>query len=187
MGDPNNVKVGPGLLYVAPLGSTVPTDLVTAWTTVDADWTALGYTDEGHEFAYEPNFEPLTVAEELDPIRYEQTGREMRLSMASAEMTYLNVQRAYNGGTVTVSGSGASTITTFEPPAIGTVTKLMIGWESQDHEERWVFYQTVQVGNVTIARRKSPDKATIPMEFRLELPDPAVSTKPFKAIFATPV
>jgi hypothetical protein len=193
MGDPTKVKVGPGLLYVNALGGTLTNlqvssanGFVNSWASVDPDWVPLGYTEEGHEFANEPNFEPIEVAEELDALRYEQTGRQMRLSLAAAELTYQNITRAYNGGTIITSGSGATQVRTFKPPAIGEVTKLMIGWESQDKMERWVFYQCVQVGGATIARRKAPNKATVPMEFRLELPDPAVDTVPFVAHFADP-
>lgn len=178
MGDPTAVKVGPGLLYIAPLLSTIPTDLTTPWATVDSDWTALGYTEEGHSFSYEPNFEAIEVAEELDPIRYEQTGRQMTVAFAAAEMTATNISRAMNGGTIT-SGAG---IVTFTPPAIGSVTKVMLGWESQDGEERWVWKQCVQTGSVEVARRKAPDKATVPMSFQVE--KPSAGGDPFVAIFA---
>lgn len=166
-GNPNNVKVGPGLLYIAPVGVAEPVNLTTPWATVDANWVAIGYTEEGHEFSSEPNFEPIEVAEELNPIRYEENTKNEMLSFNAAEMTVTNLQRAFNGGTVTtISG----TVVRYNPPAIGAAVRCAIGWESNDAEERWVFRKCVQAGNVTIARKKSPDKALIPMEFRLEVP-----------------
>ncbi len=165
MGNPNKVKVGAGLLYLGPVGVTEPINLTTPWETVDARWVALGYTAEGHEFSSEPSFEPIEVAEELEPVRYEQNANSTMLSFAAAEMTIDNMVRAFNGGTITtISG----TVKRYDPPELGDVTRMAIGWESNDGEERWVFRKCLQTGNVAIARRKSPDKATIPMEFRLE-------------------
>lgn len=69
----------------------------------------------------------------------------------------------------------------FEPPEAGEEVRVALGWESQDHTERWVWRKCVQTGNVEIARRKAPAKATIPCEFALEIV--AGGVKPFKAIF----
>lgn len=165
MANPDKVKVGAGLLYTGPEGVTEPTNLTTPWATVDPEWVALGYTEEGHEFTREPNFEPIEVAEELDPIRYEQNSNTSMLTFSAAELTVTNLLNAYNGGTVTtISG----TVVRFDPPVIGDVTRRAIGWESNDGEERWVFRKCLQTGNTAISRRKSPQKALIPMEFRLE-------------------
>jgi hypothetical protein len=168
------VRVGPGRLYAAPVGSTEPTDLVTAWA---AAWVDLGYTEEGHVFSASPTFEPVTVAEEVDPIKYEATGREMRVDFALAQVTATNLSRALNGGTIT-TGTG---IVTFEPPAVGAEVRVALGWQSLDNKERWVWRKCMQTGSVDIARRKAPDKGTVPMSFMCEIV--AGGTAPFKAIF----
>lgn len=173
MGDPTKIRVGPGILKIAPVGSTEPVDLTTAWA---AAWVDLGYTEEGHAFSASPSFEPVEVAEEIDPIRYEPTGREMSVEFAAAEMTALNLSRAMNGGTVT-TGTG---IVTYEPPSPGAEVRVALGWESLDKKERWIWRRCLQTGDVEIARRKAPDKATIPMSFMLEIV--AGGVKPFKAI-----
>lgn len=176
-GNPLNVKLGPGWLKVAALGSTEPVDLVAAW---DAAWTDIGYTEEGHAFTVTPNFEAVEVAEELYPISYEQTGVEGQVEFAMAEMTARNLQLALNGGTITSSGAGATAITVFEPPAVGVVTRIMLGWESFAADERWIYRKCLQTGASELARRKAPDKTTIPATFQLELPSAGV--KPWKAI-----
>lgn len=176
MGNPDKVKVGAGLLYIGPVGVLEPNDLTTPWGTVDSDWLAIGYTEEGHEFSREPSFEPIEVAEEMEPIRYEQNSSSSMLSFSAAEMTVTNLARAFNGGSITtISG----TVKRFDPPPIGDVTRCAIGWESNDGEERWVFRKCLQTGNTTIARRKSPQKALIPMQFRLEKVE---GLEPFTAI-----
>lgn len=168
MADPSAVRVGPGTLYIAPIGSTEPTDLATAW---DAAWVELGYTDAGSEIVIDQTFEDVTVMEELEPIEIAQTARQVTVNFALAEMTATNIQRAMNGGTITVAGA----VTKFEPPAAGTFTPRMIGWESDDGLERLVFRRCIQTGSVTMARRRAPDKATIPMSFRCTKPEGAAT------------
>lgn len=180
IGLPDKVKVGAGILFINAVGAPEPDDLTTPWATVDPDWLAIGYTEEGHQFNREPNFEAIEVAEEDEPIRYEQTGVSSSLEFAAAQMTTQNLIYAFNGGTVTTL---TGTVVEFEPPIMGDVTRVALGWESNDGEERWVFRKCLQTGNVAIARRKAPAKATIPMTFRLE--KPAAGVLPFKAIMET--
>lgn len=167
MADPTAVRVGPGVLYIAPIGSTEPTDLATAW---DAAWVALGYTDEGSSFTFENTFEDVMVAEEYEPVEVLQTARQINVSFAAAELTADNLQTAFNGGTITTSGTAPDEIVTFEPPAAGDATPVMVGWEADDELERWIFRRCVQVGSVEIQRRKAPQKALIPVQFRATKP-----------------
>lgn len=180
-GTPGALALGPGILYVGPLGTTEPTDLTTAWATVDADWTALGYTDEGSEFTYSLDTDDVEVAEEVDKVSTQTTGRASGVNFALAEITATNLQRAMNGGTVT-TGTG---MVTFEPPDLGDEQRIMIGWESEDGTERWVYRQCFNKGDISMARRKGAAKATIPCEFDLE--KPATGAKIFKAMMAAPL
>lgn len=175
-GTPTNVRVGPGTLYVAPVGTTAPALLTGDW---DAAWVKVGYTDEGSTFGFDQTFEDVMVAEEYDAIDTIQTQRAITVTFDAAELTATNLQRALNGGTIT-TGTG---IVTFEPPEAGSVTRLAIGWEADDAKERWVFFRCVQQGSVDIARQKAPDKATVPMAFRVTVPD--AGGAPFKAIMAS--
>lgn len=177
-GNPLNVKLGPGWLKGAVVGSTEPADLTAAW---DAAWFDLGYTEEGHAFTSTPNFEPIEVAEEFTPLFYAQTGIEYQLELALAEITHQNLQRVHNGGTIT-TGTG---ITTFEPPPVDAEPiRLAIGWESFAGDERWIFRKCLQTGAVEMARRKAPDKTTLPATFQLELPGAGI--RPWKSIMSTP-
>jgi hypothetical protein len=171
---PTEVRVGPGTLYIAPVGTAEPADLAVAWNAAFVD---LGYTEEGHSFSSSPSFDPVEVAEEVDPIEYHMTGREMSVSFELAQVTAQNLSRALNGGELT-TGTG---IVTFEPPDPGEEVRVALGWESLDGLERWVWRKCMQTGNVEIARRKAPAKATIPCSFMCEIV--AGGAKPFKAIF----
>ena len=259
MGTAENVKLGPGLIYLAPVGTPEPVDLVTPWATVSPLWTPLGYTDEGSASKYTISSDTVEVAEELLPIRSEVTGVDVSLAFAAAEITAKNLSRALNGGTIvtqatligtativaatdvitssvahslaigdkvvfgtmtggapivagtvyyvltvpssttltisatlggivlpiTVDGSSLSIskalgVVKFEPPAPGTEVRTAIGWESQDHFERWVWRKCLNTGDVEISRKKAPDKSTIPMEFHSEV---VTNQKPFMALF----
>lgn len=171
-GDPTKVRVGPGWLYIAPLDSTEPDDLTTAWETVDAGWVNLGYTDGGAEFVFDQTFEDINVDQENDPIAVLQTARSITINVSAAELTAANLDIAFNGGTVANPGGG---LTTFEPPDTGDYTHVMLGFEPLDALERWVFRKCLQVGSVSIARRKAPDKALIPMSFRALKPADATA------------
>jgi hypothetical protein len=180
-GNPAALALGPGKLYIGPVGTTEVTDLTTAWSSVSAAWVLLGYTDAGSEFKYSISTDAVEVAEELDPISNQSTGRTSTVTFALAEITASNLQRAMNGGTIT-AGSG---IVTFEPPDLGTEVRTMLGFESEDGTERWVYRQCFQTGDTTITRAKGASKATISCEFTLE--KPATGAKLYKAIMQSPL
>lgn len=171
------VRLGPGRLFSAPLGTTEPTDLATAWV---AAWIDLGYTDSGHTFNYSFTAEDIPVAEELDPIRVVPTGRAGSVDFSMAQITLANLKRAFNGGTITAGAGG--TFSTWEPPEPASQVRTMLGWESDDALERVVWRQVIQTGNIAIPRGKAPAKALIPVSFKLEKP---TGVAPFKYFAAT--
>jgi hypothetical protein len=59
----------------------------------------------------------------------------------------------------------------------------MLGFESEDSQERWIFRQCYQQGSITITRGKGAVKALIPAEFRLE--KPVTGSRLFKSIMAS--
>lgn len=177
-GTPGNIALGPGILWIGPLGTAEPTDLTTPWTTVSASWVQVGYTDEGSSFSYKLDTDTVEVAEELDPIKIAVNSREIKVSFAMAEVTATNMKRALNGGTIT-SGAG---IVIFEPPDLGTEVRTMLGWQSEDSTERWIYRQCFSNGEVGIDRKKGSNKGVIATEFVLEKPSAA---KVFEVIMSS--
>lgn len=176
MGTPASVKLGPGLLYIAAIGTTEPTTLTGA---LPSAWVAVGYTEEGSEFGIEVTSEDIEVAEELDPIRTVNTKRSVSVTFDAAEITATNLKRAFNGGTISAPTGG---YVTFDPPAAAdTPVRAMIVWQADDNQERWLFRQCFQAGPITMARKKAPDKTLIPMSFKCEKP---TGFQPFRAWFA---
>ena len=177
--DASFVKLGPGKLYLAAVGTAEPTDLTTA---LNATWLAgyVGYTDEGHAFTRTPSYDNVEVAESLLPVAKVGTGTEMNVEFAFAEIIAKNLQKSLNGATVTASGTGATAIDSVEPLAEGVPeTRTAILWEADDASERWIFRKCLQTGALTINRRKGAAKATIAATFSLE---PVTGFRPFKAI-----
>lgn len=176
-GNKGQLALGPGLLRLSPLGSTEPADLVTPW---DAAWTEMGYTKEGSKITYEIDTGAVEVAEEIDPIHIAINSRNLKVAFALVQLTATNLRTAFNGGTIT-AGAG---FVTFEPHAPGDEIRVMLGFESEDGTERWVFRECLQTGNVELERKKGADNAQIANEFQLAKPDAA--TLPFKALLASP-
>lgn len=165
-GTPGNVQVGPGRIYVAPIGTTDPTDSSTA---LPSAWRAVGYTEDGSEFQTETTSEAVEVAEELDPIRYENTRRLSGFVFSMAESTGKNLALALNqGANVTTSG-------VVSPVAVGSEVRVKIVWDSDEtagaSNSRLLIRQAYQSGQTTIAHRKAPAKKLIAVNFRAEKPD----------------
>lgn len=177
MGNPLTLSIGPGKLKLAAsLSTPEPTDLVAGW---NAGFLDLGYTEEGSEISVETKYEDIEVAEELDPVAILATSRIIMVSFALAEITASNLKRVFNGGTIT----SASGCVYYDPVVLGQEQYVMLGWESDDGQERWIFRKCIQTDKVTIARKKAPDKATLPAGFRAVKPP---SLPAFRAIEASP-
>jgi hypothetical protein len=80
-----------------------------------------------------------------------------------------------------VSGTGATSLTSFAPPAPGAEVRVMIGWESLDNTLRLICYQALQGGEVSSAFRKAPSIALIPCQFNFEVPASGIPFKLYAA------
>jgi hypothetical protein len=181
-GTPANIALGVGYIYIADLGTTEPTDLATAWSAVSSNWSLIGYTDAGSEFHYTINTDVVDVAEELDPLQIVSTGRSANVQFAMSEITATNLKRALNAPSSTITaGTG---VVFFEPPDLGTEVRRMIGYESEDHTERWIFRQCFQGGDIAMQRRKGAANVTITTQYNLEKPTSGLRL--FRAILASP-
>jgi hypothetical protein len=175
-----------GYLFWAPLSSTLPTNTVVGSVFTDSwpvAWLSLGATEEGSTFNYEVSIEAMTVAEFFDPIKYATTERTGSFAFALADYTLTNLKRAMNGGTLeVVSGTGATQLNRYRPPAPGQEVRAMIGWESLDNTTRLICYQTLQGGTIETQYNKAPQKALIPCTFNFEVP--SGQTYPFEYVTA---
>jgi hypothetical protein len=190
-GNPSAIALGPGYLYAnLLLNGDEPTDLVTPWETVDPGWILLGYTETGSEFNYALTSGNVEVAEELDPVMISTTGRTSTCTFTMAEMTASNLSFAMNGGIIHYPADPnveppydtySDDVVIVEPPDLGTEVRIMMGFESEDHTERWVMRQCFQTGTAKIVRQKGTVIAGIAVVMSLE--KPATSKRLFAAIF----
>lgn len=165
--------IGPGYLYYGAIGTSEPASTVSgsqfsdSWT----GWTVIGYTDNGHVFTYDLDYEAAEAAEALDPLAYATTARRASIAFDMLGLTASNMKKALNGGTITTTGTGATTKNVYTPPDMGSEIHCMIGWESTDLTERIVARQCFQTGSVSISRQKgAANRASISTAFGLELP-----------------
>ena len=176
-----NILTDPGYLFWAPLASTEPTNTVAGSKFTDSwpvAWINLGATEDGSEFSYETSVEAVRVAEYFDPIKWASTDRSGSFAFNLADWTLTNWVRVLNGGTKTVvSGTGATTLSSYTPPNPGAEIRSMIGWESLDPTVRIICYQTNNSGTISSAFRKAPSYATLPCTFNFEVP---AAGSPFK-------
>jgi hypothetical protein len=180
-GNPEAISLGPGYLWYGLLGRIEPTDLVTPWFQVDAGWVALGYTKTGSSFDYQLSTAGVQVAEELDDLLMAPTGRKSSVSFELAQMTATNLQIALNGGTIATENG----LVVFEPPDLGEEQRCMLGFEAEDHTERWVWRQALMDGALKITREKGANNATMACQFSLERP--MTGAKLFKTLLASPL
>jgi hypothetical protein len=176
----NAVAAGPGYLYEAQLGTSLPANTVAGSVFTDnwpAGWNLWGITTEGSEFDYDITTAEILAAEYFDPIQIVTTERSASFKFELMQVHATNLARSLNGGTLSVSGSGATQLNTYTPPPVGAEVRIMIGWESQDSTERMVLEQAFQIGSLAVNRKKGADVATLPLEFHAEI---AASGFPFR-------
>lgn len=133
MADVKNILVGAADIWISALGVSRPADLTLetgkpAAQTLGAattTWRNAGYTEEGLELSYEPNYGEVAVDQLLDAARLFKQGLKVTLKTSLAETTLENMQVAfgqedsvttYSGSTPTVTNalvvsSAASTAT----------------------------------------------------------------------------
>lgn len=180
-GTPGNVKLGPGRLYYAPLGTAEPT---LASAALPSAWQAVGYTEEGTEIGVDMTSEDIEVAEELEPIDNVMTKRVQTVKVTFAESTKKRLLLALGAG-ASYSDDG----TAFEFPDPDTLVGVMLIWDSETAttptiaNSRWLFRSVKPTGTITRVNNKAPNKRTIAVTFNAYKPD--ASNRAIK-VFPTP-
>jgi len=164
------IAKGPGTLFWAPPGTALPDYTVVnsvwsvnAWT----GWFQWGITKAGSDFKYEVNSDPIQAAEYLDDLDQADTGRVCTIKFGLMKIDATNLVRALNRPTPATSGSGTTLRTTVKAPGLGASLHCMIGWQSTDDQERIVGQDALQIGSLSIPRRKGADVAVLEVEFKL--------------------
>jgi len=179
---PTKIKAGPGLIRYAPIGTAIPT-FTAAASKVTGTWTSwidVGATDEGLTYSESTDTEDIRVAESLYAVRTVTTGKTSTVSLSLAQVDDLNWKLVSNGGTITVTGTGATKLDVYVPPLAGSEQRIMLCYHSIDEDEAIIWFACFNTGGFETARANFADKHVLPAEFSVELPDPAVATVPYK-------
>lgn len=160
-GNPDEVLLGAGTLYAAPIGTTEPSDASSA---LPSAWREIGWTEDGSTLNYEITTADVEVEEEFDPVKVVTTKRVGEVAFQMAQVTRANLALALNKGASGQTGTGI-----LEPPDPGDEVRVMLVLDTEDGA-RYLFRRCVQSGRISINRKKAPDKATIPVTFKLEKP-----------------
>lgn len=161
-GTPSNVKLGPGRIWIGPVGSTAPTNASSA---PDTAFWALGYTEEGTTVDIESSGEPIEVAEELDPIDFVLTARSVTLNVAAAEVTRKRLAVALALGASYADNAAALDF----PSGSDTQVGVAVIWDSAEtaagnsENIRWYIPKMMPSDTSSIARQKAPNKSTLPL------------------------
>lgn len=169
----NAIATGAGYMYLAPLGTSLPTNTVVGSVFTDtwpAGWNLFGVTTNGSEFTYTLTTDIIDSAEYFDPLAIVTTARAAQWVLELEQLSATMVKNALNGGSLSTTGATTTLLSTYTPPAPGAEVRTMIGWESQDNTERMVMEQALQAGAVKITRAKGSANATLPLEYHAELP-----------------
>jgi hypothetical protein len=168
-GNPLNVKLGPGRLYYAPIGTTEP---VSASATLPSAWQVIGYTEAGSTIDIAMSAEDIVVAEEIDPIGNVMTARTQKLSFEMVETTKRRLLLATGGG-----AAAADDATPFELPDVSALVPVMFVWDSDlstvptSANARWLLRSASPSGTISRKAVKAPGKRSFAVEFSCFKPD----------------
>lgn len=123
------VVAGNGKILIAPVGTTAPTDIATAWA---AGWIDLGYASEdGVTINKTRDIEELMVWQSLYPARRIVTAEDFTVSFNLAQWNEDSVKLAFGGGAVTTT-AGPPAHYLYTPPAAGVLDERALGVEWVD-------------------------------------------------------
>jgi hypothetical protein len=172
----NNVLTGSAALYIAPLGTALPTFDPTASDadTIAMGWVQIGYTNAGHTFEYSPTLKDINVDEALSPIAVLKTAEMLKITAALSEATLANLNYAISGANFTdvAAGAGVAEIATITVggAALGTTAAfqyymvMIVGKNPFGHKRYVIAYKAYSTAKVSMAFKKDSE-IMIPVEF----------------------
>jgi len=190
LGNSNNIIVGAAQLWIAdaPLavgGNPAPVSGTKYSVTMDGesdDFRSVGYTMNGLELQFQPDFGEVQVDQVLDVAKLFKQGMQVNLNTTFAESTLENLLVAVAGSITDLTGSAStSNGQTFniksgnlgECPVERGLVAVGPGTgdcdEGSNKERIYVAYRALSIENVTVSAKR--DEATMfEVSFRL-LPD----------------
>lgn len=106
-----NLISGTPQVYIAATGEALPEiddlDPSTLVISVAGNWTAIGGTIDDHILEYTPTFNPVSVNEHLNPVKYILAGEEGKFMVKFAEYDLTHVDYSMAASTLSTTSAGA--------------------------------------------------------------------------------
>ena len=195
IGNAKNIIVGAGALYV---GSTTGTEygentLPAASATLSAsvkrltdpanvdptDWKSVGYTSEGAELSFEPDFGEVQVDQLLDVAKIFKQGQRVMVNTTLTEATLENMLIVLGADSDDLNGASTADIQTFTinggslgvTPVERSIAIIGPGPESKTTagevvERVYLAYRALSMDTVTVGIRRN-EATVFPVSFRL--------------------
>lgn len=157
-----------GQVYVAPLGTTGPTNIATA---LNAAFIDLGYTSaDGVQITPGLSTNPIMAWQSFYPIRRIVTERSFEIGLTLLEWSDVSLKLALGGGSVATAGS----IYTYTPPAPEEIDyrAMVLAWQDGTKSYR-LHLPRVMVSDVGAMNLQRSDAAGIPLTFQVDAVDGA--------------
>lgn len=175
------VVAGDGAVYVAPVGTTGPTDIETA---LNASFVHLGYTsEEGIEMTPGVTINDIPAWQALYPIRRTVSGRTLEFGFELLQWSEHSIKLAFGGGSVATT-AGPPAFYTYSPPEPEDLDyrALVIAWEDGTKTYRLHVPKALVTDTGAINLTRS-DAAGLPLTFSVVATD---GTAPFTLITDDP-
>ena len=104
--NPSEIRVaGTGRVLAAPLGTSVPSDLTTAWA---AGWKDLGYTTtDGIKFNKKDKIDPVDTWQSVSPARFVYSDRDLTMKFALLQLNEDTLPFFFGGDSVSETATGS--------------------------------------------------------------------------------
>jgi hypothetical protein len=158
--DVTQILSGPGLIYIAPIGSALPT--LTAPLIFPAGWFAVGYTDAGVDVVYTPTIKEIYVDEEAAVVGDILEKEKFVIQAHLAEVNLPNLNAAIAASTYV---PGATPQITFGSQALVYVMVAVVGPAPDTFTNRVILCQKA-ITTVAVAMKITrKDKQVIPVSW----------------------
>jgi len=195
-GTSTNIIVGAAALFVADANLNTTTNAIPSFVSTesykstlssDPDYTNVGYTMNGIELQFQPDFGEVQVDQILDVAKLYKQGMQVNLATAFAEATLENLLLATAGQDSDLSGNKASSAGRTLNLSAGDIGEcpvergiVAVGPGTGDCEDSgnvervYIAYRALSIDNVTVSAKRD-EASMFDVSFRL-LPDDATAT-----------
>jgi hypothetical protein len=187
-----NLIVGAAAVYLTTADSTagalaaLPAKVAGTRFTVTLDaspnWTHVGYTTDGLEFSYEPDYTPIEVDQSLDAAKLFKTAQTASVNTTFAEATLRNLQITWGQQSATLASTASDATLGISAGALGdepterSLVAVGIAPRAVAATARERIYYARRVLSVEASSHalNRAESTNYPVSFRL-LPDPAAA------------